>query len=111
MRRKKDDLSIKEIYTAIRNGQVEWQRHALERMAERAIRRADARNILLQGKPIESYPDDRPFPSVLFLGWIGPRPLHVVADFDSKSKTVFIITAYEPNSEYFESDFKTRRKP
>ena len=53
--------------------------------------------------------DDWPFPSGLFLGWIESRPIHVVAALDAGSSQVFVITAYEPDLEHFESDFRTRK--
>ncbi len=106
----KKGLDIEGMRTAVRDGRIEWERHALERMARRAIRRADVQRILSGGELIEEYPDDRPFPSALFLGWIKSRPLHVVAAFNSHDGTAFIITAYEPDLEYFESNFRTRRK-
>jgi hypothetical protein len=52
---------------------------------------------------IEDYPDDNPFPSGLFFGWQQDKPLHVVPE-------VYVITAYEPDQEHFEADFRTRRK-
>ena len=94
---------------AARVSRIEWQRHALERMTEREIRRSDALNVILSGELVEEYPDDQPFPSALLLGWIGSRPLHVLAAFDAGSEHAFVITAYEPDLEHFEADFKTRR--
>ena len=53
---------------------------------------------------------DKPWPSALFLGWIGDQPLHVVAAYSKHAQKVAIITVYEPSLEYFEEDFRTRRK-
>jgi hypothetical protein len=102
-------VAIERVRNALRNGRIEWQRHALERMAERAVRRSDALEVLLSGELIEDYPDDHPFPSGLFLGWIQSRPLHVLAAFDGERGQVFMITTYEPDRTHFEADFKTRR--
>jgi hypothetical protein len=55
-------------------------------------------------------PDDYPFPSGLFFGWHGAKPLHVVAALEETRPRVYIITAYEPDLEHFENDFRTRRK-
>lgn len=77
-----DGVDFLRMRDAVRTSGVEWQRHALERMVERSIRRADVLEVVRSGEPIEIYPADRPFPSALFLGWIGTRPLHVVAAFD-----------------------------
>jgi len=60
---------------------------------------------------IHVYPEDTPFPSALFFAFVEGKPLHVVAAFDKTEKKVYIITAYEPSLEVFESDFKTRKTP
>ncbi|MBU4320836.1 MAG: DUF4258 domain-containing protein [Thermodesulfovibrionales bacterium] len=96
--------------SAIENGYIEWQRHSLERMFERGISREDVKEILRKGEIIEDYPDDKPYPSVLFLGWINEEPLHVVAAIDLLTGWGFVITAYKPDLEHFESDYKTRRQ-
>lgn len=53
--------------------------HALQRMVERDIREEDVALVILSGRTIEDYPDDKPYPSRLILGWIGSRPIHLVA--------------------------------
>lgn len=94
----------------VNQNRVRWQKHALERMMERDIFRDDVKQALLEGEVIEEYPDDRPHPSGLFLGFIAGEPLHVVVSIDSASHWCYIITAYKPDSKYFEVDFKTRKK-
>lgn len=96
---------------AIRAGRVEWQRHAFERMVERGIARAEVQAALLHGDLIEDYPDDRPFPSALFFRMSDRTPVHVVTAWDAHSRTVFVITAYRPDADHFEADWKTRRGP
>lgn len=95
---------------ALENGFIEWQRHALERILERGISRESVKEILKKGEIIEDYPGDKPYPSALFLGWIRGEPLHAVTAFDSLTGWCFIITAYKPDLEHFESDYKTRRQ-
>jgi len=95
---------------AVKKGYIEWQRHALERMMERGISREMVKEVLLHGEVIEDYPDDKPYPSALLLGRVKKQPLHVVAAFDSLTGWCFVITAYKPDLEHFESDYKTRRK-
>ena len=104
-----EGFNIEHMRHAVRGVRIEWQRHVLERMIERHIRRSDVVTVLLSGELIEDYQDDRPFPSALFLGRTGCRPIHVVAALDMGSGRVFVITAYEPDLEHFESDFKTRK--
>jgi hypothetical protein len=95
---------------AAENGNMEWQRHALERMMERGISRAAVKQVLSEGDVVEDYPDDRPFPSALFLGVVEGIPLHVVAAYDSEIGYCFVITVYKPDLEHFEADYKTRRQ-
>ena len=95
---------------ALKNSCIEWQKHALEQMMERGISRETVKEVLRSGEIIEDYPDDKPYPSGLFLGWVKGEPLHVVAAFDSLTGWCFIITAYKPDLEHFESDYKTRRQ-
>ena len=90
------------------DGQLVFRVHAIERMAQRAIGVGDVRLVLDAGEVIEDYPDDLPYPSALMLGWIGERPLHVVAATAPNRK--IIITVYEPDLSRWESDYK-RRKP
>lgn len=94
---------------AVRKGHVEWQRHALEKMMERGIPREAVKEVLLSGEIIMNYPDDKPYPSALFLGWVKNQPFHVVVSLDSMTGWCFIITAYKPDADHFESDYKTRR--
>jgi len=102
-------FNLEAIRFAIRRGRIEWQSHALERMAQRGILRAEVKEVLLKGEIIEEYPKDYPLPSALFLGRAKGRPLHAVAAFNSESGVVYIITAYEPGLDRFEPDLKTRR--
>ena len=94
---------------AIQNGMIEWQTHALERMAKRGISTQIVKQVLLEGEIIEDYPDDKPFPTSLFLGWFQKEPFHVVLALDPLNGYCFVITVYRPDLEHFESDYKTRR--
>jgi len=89
-------------------GIIEWRKHALERMLQRNIGRIEVKEALLRGEIIEVYEDDKPFKSALFFS-VKNKPLHVVASLDEVDGIVYIITAYRPDSENFENDFKTRR--
>ena len=103
-------MEIDALRAAIKNRRIEWQRHSLERMLERNISRSVVLEAVMNGEIIEDYPEDQPFPIVLFLGWIGPKPIHVVVSYDSANQILFIITAYEPHLKHFKPDFKVRRK-
>jgi len=89
--------------------QIIYQRHAVERMAQRGIREEDVEHVLLTGEMIEKYPVDTPYPSELLLGWRDARPLHVVVATDTASQRKIVITVYVPASNKWESDFKRRK--
>jgi Domain of unknown function (DUF4258) len=86
-----------------------FRAHALQRMFERSILIEEVREVVERGEIIKGYPDDKPYPSHLILGWSGGRPLHVVAADNSANGEMIIITAYEPDSQQWEADFKRRR--
>ena len=95
---------------ALRKEKYHWRRHVLERLLERGIAGREVLEALLNGECIEAYPEDTPYPSALFFGRSGARPLHAVAAFDAGGGEVYIITAYEPDTKHFTNDFKTRKK-
>lgn len=97
---------------AIAAGRVEWRLHTVARLAERGIRQGDVLAAARTGAQIEDYPDAYPLPCALFLGaGHDGRPLHAVAGYDHVRDFAYILTAYIPDLDHFEADFKTRRKP
>lgn len=84
-----------------------WRKHAAQRMMERSITREEIVHCAQYGEIIESYPNDYPFPSFLVFE-LEKEPLHIVMALEGE--TCYIITAYRPNIEEFEDDFKTRKK-
>jgi len=103
-------FDIDELRFNLSKGHVQWQRHALERIFQRGIGRKEVFEVLEKGEIIEEYPDDKPWPSALFLGWVGGQQIHVVAAYSKELGKIAIITVYEPSLDYFESDFRTRRR-
>jgi len=103
-------LDLDALRKAVKAGRIEWQRHALERMAERGIATADVKRVLAEGERIEDYPDAYPLPAALLLGRCGDRPLHAVVALDGAAAVVYVITVYEPTLEHFQPDLRTRKK-
>lgn len=91
-------------------GNIIWRKHVLQKIAERGILQGDILKALLNGECIQEYKDDKPYPSALFYIWINDKPLHVVASFDYVQNIAYIITAYEPSLNIFNTDYKTRKK-
>lgn len=104
-------LDLEKLRRAVRQGNIEWRKHALQRMAEWDISQNAVIQVLLDGERIRDYAEDKPFASALFLGYGAARPLHVVAAVDEAAIQAFIITAYEPSLDVFEADYKTKRNP
>ena len=81
--------------------------HARIRLIERNITMQDVIKCIETGEIIKQYEDDKPVPSCLILGIsINNRYLHIVVSMDNSF--IHLITAYYPNLEQWEPDYKTR---
>ena len=83
--------------------------HALQRMFQRNIGVNDVQQVVETGQIIREYPDDTPYASRLMLGWVGQRPLHVVVAEDNNANEWIIITVYEPDSELWDVDYRSKK--
>ena len=82
--------------------------HVIRRCKERNIDSGSIINVIMHGEIIKQYEDDKPFPSCLLLGMsVNGKYLHVVVASDTIN--LHIITAYYPNPDEWDSDFKTRK--
>ena len=87
---------------------LRWTSHILERIFRRGISTGDVENALTNGKIIERYPNDYPFPSYLVLGYtMTGRIIHVVCG--SNGVELWLITAYFPDPAEWSDDFKQRK--
>jgi hypothetical protein len=89
---------------------ITYRAHAIQRMFEREIAESDVTRVLAAGEVIEDYPEDYPYPSRLILGWCGSRPIHVVAAENKAVSETIVVTAYEPDEEEWQSDFRRRKQ-
>lgn len=84
-------------------------KHARERLAERNITVNDVVRGIETGEIIKQYEDDKPFPSCLILGFsVNNKYIHIVVSNDKEY--LYLITAYYPNPEQWENNFKTRKE-
>jgi hypothetical protein len=88
--------------------QILFRLHALERMFERRITVEDVRAVVSEGELVQNYPDDKPYPSRLVLGWRGTRPIHVVVAEDIEDGILIVVTAYEPDPIQWDSGFRRK---
>jgi len=102
-------INVFDIRHLCQSGLLRWTDHAVKRLIKRAISRADVKQTLLNGKVIEQYPDDYPFPSCLVSGVAQDgRYLHVVCGIDAKE--LWIISSYHPDPEKWTDDFSKRKE-
>ena len=99
-------IDIKNLQTLCKNKAVRPTRHAFSRLMQRGIALRDVVYVIENGEIIEQYPEDYPVPSCLVLG-LEPYPLHVVCSIYQAQ--LWIITAYKPNLQEWEPDYKTRK--
>jgi hypothetical protein len=87
-----------------------YSNHAVKQMFNRIITTDEVEFVLQNGEAIMDYPDDKPYPSKLLLALCNKRAIHVVCSYNSEEEITVVITAYEPSTDIWENDFKTRKK-
>lgn len=101
-------MDILEIQNLCRAECIEFSKHVADRMLQRGITADEVTEAVLNGRIIEEYPDDYPYPSCLILGiTLRKKILHVVVGI-TESK-IWIITVYIPANDKWNNDF-TKRK-
>ncbi len=101
--------SIEKIRKAFTKG-ILFTLHAVNQMnrPDRLIARHEVIEVVLHGEIIEDYPEDVRGHSCLLMTLVSTgRVIHVVCA--PKKDYLTIISAYIPDSDRWESDFKTRR--
>jgi hypothetical protein len=100
--------ALEEIQKKLFSGKFEFSRHALKRVVERNISELEIKEVGMNAKIIEEYPDDKYTSSCLFLGFTNiERPMHIQVSF-ADTEFVRIITIYEPNEDEW-IDYSKRR--
>lgn len=102
-------IDIKQLRALNKAEQIAITEHARRRLVERGISVNDIIRCIDTGEIIRQYEDDKPFPSCLILGTaIEGKYIHVVVSHDSE--WIYLITAYHPDTDVWEPDFKTRKE-
>lgn len=79
-------------------------------MLERDIGRKDINAAIAEGEIIEAYETDKPFPSYLIYGKSAERVLHIVIAWNADKEIAYVITAYEPDEQHFDTDLRSRKR-
>ena len=102
-------ITIEQLKSLNRRENIAITEYARLRLYERKISVDDIINGIKTGEIIKQYEDDKPYPSCLILGFsVQSKYIHIVVSCDTDF--IYLITAYFPNSDVWENDFKTRRK-
>lgn len=102
-------LDILELQKICTPSNIKITLHAAKRLEQRGILLNDVISCIMHGEIIEQYPDDYPYPSCLILGFsINKQYLHAVIGHHETE--LFLITAYYPDADKWETDFKTRKE-
>jgi Domain of unknown function (DUF4258) len=104
---------IKKIISCLKLERYLYSQHAREEMEVEElgeIKDNEVFEALLNGKIIEGYPEDKPYPSCLIYGKTSDeRPLHIVCAYAGDVNQAIIITVYQPRSDQW-IDFERRKK-
>jgi len=88
---------------------IVFSQHSLQQMFKRSILIKDVKEVIIQAETIKDYPNDKPYPSKLLLGFINNIPLHIVVAYDYENNQLIIVTAYIPDKELWTNDYKTKK--
>lgn len=103
------DDPLEFIRQRIRELNLLWTYHVQMRLEGRSISRLAILESVETFEIIESYPEDKYFPSYLVFAQHGGEVIHVLFATDVAGDNVRIVTAYKPDSTEWESDLRTRR--
>lgn len=102
------ELKIEDLRLLCTNDTIVVTQHASYRLKQRNINFEDVKHTIMTGEIIEQYPNDYPEPSCLVLGLtVRGKYLHTVAGICDGF--LWIITAYYPDTDKWNKDFKTRK--
>lgn len=101
-------MNIEDLRKLCNDENIQMTAHVLKRCRERKITLDKIISCIMNGEIIEYYPDDFPFPSSLVLECNLNSPIHVVAGIGNNK--LWIITAYHPDLNHWNNDYKTRKE-
>lgn len=102
-------ITIETLQAYYQQDKVFMTQHSSERCRQRKIKKRDVRHAVMTGEIIEQYPEDFPFPSCLICGHSeNNKIIHVVMSDEGNGSR--IITAYFPDSEKWDSNYKVRKE-
>ena len=102
-------MYIDNIIDSIKNDKIRITEHADEEAQSDNLSYEDIFTSVLNGEIIETYPMDKPFPSVLIFGKnFKNEPIHSVWGYNKENEWSVLITVYRPDPKLW-IDWKKRR--
>ncbi len=89
--------------------QTVFSKHAVTQMFSRSISIDVVKAIVSHHEVLADYPDDKPYPSRLLLGFVDEIPFHLVLGYNASAGVGYVITAYKPDPLQWGDDFKRRK--
>lgn len=103
------ELKIEHLRKLCTSDNIRITLHAAKRLEQRGIFLRDVISCIQNGKIIEQYPTDHPYPSCLVLGYsVNNMHLHTVVG--TNDEVLFLITAYYPDTDKWNDGFETRKE-
>ncbi len=103
-------VRIDDIIEAVRQSRLRISDHADEEAQADTLTFDEIFFSILQGEIIETYPDDRPYPSCLVYGdTFEGDPVHSVWAYNEDNRWAVLITVYRPDPARW-VNWKTRRR-
>ena len=103
-------IVLEAIREKIRSGNYYVSYNHTEKLRLRKVEAVDIEEVILNGEIVEPYPHDPRGASYLVSGLTGKgRPLHILCG-NLEEEEMLIITAYEPDPEEWEGDWRTRKR-
>jgi len=91
-------MEIENIVDAIRNSRVRITDHVDEEVFDDNLAYEEIYFSVTNGKVIEDYPSDKPYPSCLILGRnFSGEPIHSVWAYNPENLWTVLITVYRPD--------------
>lgn len=102
-------FSLQDIIRTIQKGAYRISDHADEESSSDRLVFEDVAFSVKTGEMIESYPEDKPFPSCFVYGMTEKgEPVHSVWAYDKNKDAGVLVTVYRPDAERW-IDFKRRK--
>ena len=90
-------MDLKKIKEAVLLKSIRITEHAFQELENDSLILRQVTESIHNGEVIENYPNSKPLPSCLILGFFENSPIHSVWAYNAISKKATLITVYRPD--------------